>query len=278
LHFDEPAVDDIQVRRRAHSDGEIDYCCLAEEHDCGDELSGVSTSEGTEIESVCSWSTDDEESAFEVASDGFCKLLSSPEVSVVWTPVFAPVWTCVAAPRSVPCAVGFVDAIQQPLMTSRSDATNAMESSGRYDRFAEQFTTIIIRGIPSDLKRESLTRALDADGFSGKYDFVYVPASFTNYQNIGYALVNMVDEDAAKIVMDHFRHAPLKGAGHCEWSFSNGGQGLAAQIERYRDSSVMHCSVPPQFKPAMYHRGLIVPFPEPTKKLRMPRIRHSKNV
>jgi phosphatidylglycerophosphate synthase len=50
-------------------------------------------------------------------------------------------------------------------------------------------------------------------------------------------------------------------------------KGLGAHIERYRNSPVMHESVPDEYKPAMYTRGVRVPFPPPTKNLRMPRIR-----
>lgn len=44
---------------------------------------------------------------------------------------------------------------------------------------------------------------------------------------------------------------------------------------RYRDSPIMHGSVPDEFKPVIFEAGTgrRVDFPEPTKKLRAPRRR-----
>lgn len=47
-------------------------------------------------------------------------------------------------------------------------------------------------------------------------------------------------------------------------------QGLQAHTERYRNSHVMHESVPDVYKPAIFLGGVRVPFPPPTKRLRPP--------
>mmetsp|Transcript_37822 Transcript_37822/g.66661 ORF Transcript_37822/g.66661 Transcript_37822/m.66661 type:complete len:108 (+) Transcript_37822:445-768(+) len=47
-------------------------------------------------------------------------------------------------------------------------------------------------------------------------------------------------------------------------------------IERYRNSPIMHDSVPDEHRPALFEDGKRVPFPEPTKVIRRPRIRHTK--
>merc|ERR1712190_490322 len=52
-------------------------------------------------------------------------------------------------------------------------------------------------------------------------------------------------------------------------------QGLEEQIERYRNSPLMHPSVPDELRPAVYSRGLRVRFPEPTVPIKAPRVRTS---
>merc|ERR1719473_373283 len=68
----------------------------------------------------------------------------------------------------------------------------------------EEMTTVIFRNIPRDCTRDMLTSTLDAEGFSAKYDFVHVPVNFQNRAGLGYALVNMVSNDAALHAQEHF--------------------------------------------------------------------------
>merc|ERR1712045_1003585 len=52
-------------------------------------------------------------------------------------------------------------------------------------------------------------------------------------------------------------------------------QGLEEQIERYRNSPLMHPRVSDELRPAVYSRGVRLPFPKPTVSIRPPRIRTS---
>lgn len=145
----------------------------------------------------------------------------------------------------------------------------------------EELTTIIFRNISTSCTREKLTEVLDAEGFRGSYDFIHVPVKFHNLECIGYGLVNMVDQDAGERILEHFKDysgslAAVEGDFEVAWSRPL--QGLAAHIDRYRDSPVMHDSVPQSYKPALYQDGAPVAFPEPTQKIRAPRIRHIRAV
>lgn len=122
---------------------------------------------------------------------------------------------------------------------------------------------------------------MDAEGFQGRYDFVYLPTDFRSWLAFGYAFVNMVTpEDATDIMrclegFDAWKH---DGEGKtCNVVWSDPYQGLEANIERYRNSPVMNDSVSEQYKPMLFSAGRPVPFPAPTKKLRQPRIRRSSN-
>lgn len=115
---------------------------------------------------------------------------------------------------------------------------------------------------------------LDSEGFQGSYDFVHVPVKFGDGSNVGYALLNLTSPESARRVMER-----LSGNGGplvADWN--SPGQGLQSQIERYRNSAVVHESVPEVYRPGFFVGGVISVFPEPTAAIRAPRIRASKSL
>jgi len=138
-----------------------------------------------------------------------------------------------------------------------------------------EWTTVIFRNVPSGWTRNSLTQLLDDEGFSGHYDFVHVPVKFADLTNLGYALVNLVCHSAAAGVRDYFQGFEARSA-TLETGWSQPNQGLVAHVERYRDSPMMHRSVPEQYQPGLYRDGARIAFPAPTKPLRAPRVRRQK--
>merc|ERR1712232_109767 len=81
----------------------------------------------------------------------------------------------------------------------------------------------------------------------------------------GFAFVNLsTHETAAKAKR---QLAGLEHGFEVEWSAQ---QGLAIQIERYRNSSIMHESVPEDFKPMLVRNGHISIFPAPTVEIKAP--------
>jgi hypothetical protein len=138
-------------------------------------------------------------------------------------------------------------------------------------------TTIIIRNLPKDCTRDAMIQVLQSEGYGGSYDMVHVPVGFQDLTGLGHALVNFVDPAIAQAALEHFDgfSGLSSGAELCQAGLSNV-QGLFAHVKRYRDSPMMHESIPDRFKPAMFKDGVQVPFPEPTKPLKAPRIRHQK--
>jgi len=137
-------------------------------------------------------------------------------------------------------------------------------------------TTVMLRNMPEKYLRDDLTRMLDNSGFTALYDFVYMPMNFRTKASFGYAFVNMVSHDDAQRCHDKFQGFKDWGVVTekvCEVSWSDMHQGLSAHIDRYRNSPVMHESVPDEYKPVMYSGGTRATFPAPTKKIRQPRIR-----
>merc|ERR1712216_1090715 len=58
-------------------------------------------------------------------------------------------------------------------------------------------TSIMLRNILNNLKRDALLTLFDTLGFQGLYNFLYLPIDFVRKANIGYAFVNLVDAAAA---------------------------------------------------------------------------------
>eukprot|EP00932_Pfiesteria_piscicida_P008100 SRR837773.1840.p1 GENE.SRR837773.1840~~SRR837773.1840.p1 ORF type:complete len:141 (+),score=25.86 SRR837773.1840:2-424(+) len=136
----------------------------------------------------------------------------------------------------------------------------------------------MLRNMPNNYSQEMLLALLDAEGFAGQFDFLYLPVDFNTQAALGYAFINLVSPSVAAKFWETFdgfsRWAvPSRKVGFVTWSGPH--QGLEAHVERYRNSPVMHSSVPDSYKPLVFEAGRRVEFPAPTKKPRVPRVRKS---
>jgi len=135
-------------------------------------------------------------------------------------------------------------------------------------------TTLMLRNIPNDYSRNMLTELLDSQGFVARYNFVYLPVDFKRMAGLGYAFVNCCSQADAEEMMALFHgfgHWRFNSAKVCEVVWGEPLQGLQAHIDRYRNSPVMHGSVPEGCKPALFENGVRCAFPSPTKRIRAPR-------
>lgn len=135
---------------------------------------------------------------------------------------------------------------------------------------------MMLRNVPEQLTRSELLRLLDDNGFARGYDFVYLPSNFATRENFGYAFVDLVDEETSEKFRERF--AGFLGWGRrsdrmAEVARSNH-QGLRDHVERYRNSPLMHESVPDELRPALFQDGRRLPFPLPTRRVPAPRIRN----
>jgi len=144
------------------------------------------------------------------------------------------------------------------------------------DDFVPEKTTVMLRNVPYSCSRNSVVEMMEKEGFSGLFDFIYLPIDFRSKSGFGYAFINMVSNDAALKLFhrfDGFSDWATKTQKVAEVTWSEPSQGLEVHVGRYRNSPVMHDVVPDQFKPAMYKDGVRVAFPAPTKAIRAPRFR-----
>eukprot|EP00913_Durusdinium_trenchii_P000434 g397.t1 len=104
-------------------------------------------------------------------------------------------------------------------------------------------TTVMLRNLPNNYTREMFLQLLDEQGMKGLYDFV---------------------------TFHGFSDWALPTAKVCEVRWSGPHQGLRAHVDRYRNSPVMHKSVPDDYKPMIFKDGVRKAFPRPTKKVKAP--------
>jgi hypothetical protein len=137
-------------------------------------------------------------------------------------------------------------------------------------------TSVMLRNLPNNYSKSMLLSLIDSEGFRSLYDFVYLPVDFTTKACLGYAFINLVDHDTAERFLKAFKGfnnwiIPSRKVCSCTWNTPH--QGLEAQIERYRNSPVMHEAVPVEYKPVLFKDGIAQRFPPPNKKIRAPRNR-----
>jgi hypothetical protein len=139
---------------------------------------------------------------------------------------------------------------------------------------AAQRTTVMLRNLPNNYKRDEVLKLLDKEGFSGKYDFVYFPIDFDTGAALGYAFVNFVstaDAEAGMQSLEGFSQWHVTSDKVCTVAWSQHSQVLATHVQRYRNSPLMHELVPDGYRPVLFEGGQRVAFPSPTKKIKAPR-------
>eukprot|EP00427_Karlodinium_veneficum_P064069 CAMPEP_0169335832 /NCGR_PEP_ID=MMETSP1017-20121227/16549_1 /TAXON_ID=342587 /ORGANISM="Karlodinium micrum, Strain CCMP2283" /LENGTH=405 /DNA_ID=CAMNT_0009431239 /DNA_START=21 /DNA_END=1238 /DNA_ORIENTATION=+ len=143
-----------------------------------------------------------------------------------------------------------------------------------------ELTTIMLRNVPNGYTRTMLLELIDGMGFQGRYDFVYLPMDFRNGVNLGYAFVNSLTHEDAMRLTEKLQGFSLWSADCskiCEVSWAHPNQGLAEHVERYRNSPVMHNTMPDDYKPMVFRGGVRIPFPQPTKAIKAPKLRLTPN-
>jgi len=237
------------TRRRASSDS-----FLVHEHE-EDEVSTVAESDSHSSPWGCELDLEDVGLASETASPWGSSngSIASPTTPAMPPGVFSP------SPTSPHMGSSLLGRRPQKKMTFADD---------------EHRTTLMLRNLPSSFTQAKLITRLNSAGLKSRYDFVYLPVDFQNGAGLGYAFVNMLSCADAKLAIEKLN-------GFTDWDdrachkvleicWSDPHQGLDMLIDRYRNSRVMHRSVPEEYKPVLLRNGEKVPFPTSTKRVRSP--------
>jgi len=141
----------------------------------------------------------------------------------------------------------------------------------------EERTTVMLRNLPNNYTRAMVLNLLDDEGFKGKYDFFYLPIDFKTNACLGYAFINLTCSSMVPgfwKVFEGFSRWALPSRKVCGVTWSGPHQGLEAHVARYRQSPVMHPSVPEECQPLIFVSGQRVPFPAPSRDPKAPRMRN----
>lgn len=187
----------------------------------------------------------------------------------------------VQAPAQVEAANAKLSALQ-----ARADALAArakelreavrQSQSGSAKAKITENTTLILKNLPVGCTQEGLRKILDELGLAGLYDFIYVPFDFKKLVALRYGYVNFeqhADAVKAMAILDGYSGWVVGSEKPCEVEWSGAQQGLYAHIERYRNSPVMHATVPEEYKPVLLQNGIRIAFPPPTQVVKPPKMR-----
>lgn len=129
----------------------------------------------------------------------------------------------------------------------------------------------MLRNLPNDYDRELFLEMLDDECLAGEYDFVYFPVDFKTGSGLGYAFVNFTShEEALRAwqLLDAFNDWVVPSTKVCEVRWSSPVQGLQSNVQRYRNSPLMHPQVPDSYKPVIFSDGVRIEYPAPKKPIK----------
>lgn len=194
--------------------------------------------------------------------DSDCEEIPPSPPSRLETPSLPPTWLLppAAVPLETQIAVAKGKAKERAAVEAKTAGAKKAPKVEKQKSscIPSERTTLVLHKLAKTTTRDSLLEMLDTAGLKGLYDFMYLPMDFKKGKVFGYAIVNFVDNESAEQANSNF-------GVNIDWSESH--QGLDELIQRYRDSPVMHPSMPETSKPIMFSNGLVAPFPSPTKEI-----------
>lgn len=139
----------------------------------------------------------------------------------------------------------------------------------------EGYTSLCLRQLPADCTGSAVAEMLVREGLQGRFDFVYAPVDFKSCRPLRYATVNFTTNQGALHAMAKLDGKVVFGDGAVlAVSWNDPLQGLDEHIWRYRNSPVMHATVPAAYKPLLFCGGAPQAFPAPTRGIRKPRLNY----
>jgi len=114
---------------------------------------------------------------------------------------------------------------------------------------AEDGITVMMRGIPCSFSQQALISCIDDAGLKDKYNFFYLPRDGNRRANLGYAFLNFVDEQSAKLCEETFQGVNLSpGRSKKTCTISPAAiQGLPSLWKHFHNKAVSRGSHAPMF-------------------------------
>lgn len=128
-------------------------------------------------------------------------------------------------------------------------------------------TTLMIRNIPLRFTPVSLRELIDAEGFSGRYDYFYMPMDFRSHRSLGYCFINFYEAHSAAEFVDKFDNFKFASTRSDKvLSISAGArQGLLANVASFKLSTLKQMPRV-EFRPVVAILGQLFPLDEEVYK------------
>lgn len=117
-------------------------------------------------------------------------------------------------------------------------------------------TTMMLRNIPNKYTQNSLLQEINDLGFTGTFDFFYLPMDVHNRSNVGYAFINFLRPDDAELFRQKFsdhrfqRFQSRKISSVCTAHV----QGLHENLQHFQNRAVTHTRND-QYRPVVFRNG-----------------------
>eukprot|EP00927_Polykrikos_kofoidii_P050772 TRINITY_DN44646_c0_g1_i1.p1 TRINITY_DN44646_c0_g1~~TRINITY_DN44646_c0_g1_i1.p1 ORF type:complete len:379 (+),score=48.55 TRINITY_DN44646_c0_g1_i1:79-1215(+) len=127
-------------------------------------------------------------------------------------------------------------------------------------------STLDVGNLPTTMWQEDFVEILDREGFSGFYDFVYMPFDISAGKSFGKAVVNLTRHEYGLALAARL-HGRSQWGGFgistapCEVNWSGDVQGFTDLVGRYRDGPENMDEVPTEHRPLVFSQGWPEPFP-----------------
>lgn len=139
-------------------------------------------------------------------------------------------------------------------------------------------TSLMLRNIPVQFSRSDLLELLAAHDCLMDVRFLYLPLESATGSAFGYAFVAFANgymAENCRSLLDGMEMSTGKAL-QVDWSSSS--FTANEEVERFRNSALMHPSVADALRPIVLVNGIRTTFPAPTKKLRVPRQRYQQRM
>ena len=143
------------------------------------------------------------------------------------------------------------------------NCAKSRDSISCHDLVAGVTTTLMIRNIPLRYTPPSFRDLIDKEGFSGHYDYLYMPMDFRSHRSLGYCFINFYDPAFAQQFARTFsnRMFPSTNSDKVLAISAAARQGLLANVASFKQSTLKQMPRS-EFKPLVGILGQLVPLDE----------------
>ena len=124
-------------------------------------------------------------------------------------------------------------------------------------------TTFMIRNIPLRFTPLSFRELIDEEGFSGRYDYLYMPMDFRSHRSLGYCFLSFLDPSSAVDFASKFsrRTFPSTNSEKVLAISAAARQGQLANVKSFKLSTLKQMPKP-EFRPLVGILGQMFPLDE----------------